>query len=188
MLGRFQWQTTCIMGMSSRSGFGIRQVLSVNSHKGSTTFYTARAQGGRKVAVKALSLQNMAKWDELEAFERESRALRALTHARSANTAIPSFVEVFEEDDRDRTFYLVQVSLRCQHGLIALWVSGSHHCICHWSSRFQVSLQVSLLPIRCRSCPTLLLVVLIRVRIAVRPGSAVSCGEGIVTSHDLATD
>ncbi|KAK9865322.1 hypothetical protein WJX84_007781 [Apatococcus fuscideae] len=87
---------------------GRYEVLSVNSHKGSTTFYTARAQGGRKVAVKALSLQNMAKWDELEAFERESRALRALTHARSANTAIPSFVEVFEEDDRDRTFYLVQ--------------------------------------------------------------------------------
>ena len=83
------------------------QVLGVSGQQGSTTLYTARRSDGRKVSVKALSLQSMANWDELEAFERESRALRSLDHSHSA---IPAFVEVFEEDNQDRTFYLVQVT------------------------------------------------------------------------------
>ncbi|KAK9847214.1 hypothetical protein WJX84_005670 [Apatococcus fuscideae] len=86
---------------------GRYEVLSVSGQQGSTTLYTARGPDGRKVLVKALSLQSMASWDELEAFERESRALRALGSSQSA-LAIPAFVEVFEEDAQDRSFYLVQ--------------------------------------------------------------------------------
>ena len=83
------------------------QVLGVSGQQGSTTLYTARRLDGRKVFIKALSLQSMANWDELEEFERESRALQSLGHS---HPAIPAFVEVFEEDNQDRTFYLVQVT------------------------------------------------------------------------------
>ncbi|KAK9839179.1 hypothetical protein WJX74_011119 [Apatococcus lobatus] len=53
----------------------------------------------------AIPPELMANWDELEAFERESCALRALG---SSQSTIPGFVEVFEEDTQDRSFYLVQ--------------------------------------------------------------------------------
>ncbi len=83
------------------------QVLRTLEQAGSNTTYAAVSPDGKKVSIKALSLQNMANWDELEAFERESRALRALSSSNS--TAVPLFVEVFEEESADRTFYLVQV-------------------------------------------------------------------------------
>ncbi len=82
------------------------QVLSTLDQAGSTTTYAAVGPDGEKVSMKALSLQSMANWDELEAFERESRALRTIS---TNSAAIPRFVEVFEEDDQDRTFYLIQV-------------------------------------------------------------------------------
>lgn len=117
------------------------QVLSVSRQQGSTTVYTARGPDGQKVAVKALSLQSMASWDELEAFERESRALRALSHG---NAAIPAFVEVFEEDNMDRTFYLVQVSCWLEHSATWLTIACSHVCsteaVPHSTGRMQPGL------------------------------------------------
>lgn len=68
----------------------------------------ARDGQGKLVAVKALSLQSMSDWKQLDLFQREAGTLKQLKHP-----GIPQYVADFEVDtDRDRGYFLVQVSLR----------------------------------------------------------------------------
>ena len=57
------------------------------------------------VAVKALSLQSMSDWKQLDLFQREANTLKELKHP-----GIPQYVADFEEDtEKDRGYFLVQV-------------------------------------------------------------------------------
>ena len=59
------------------------------------------------VAVKALSLQSMSDWKQLDLFQREANTLKELQHP-----GIPRYVADFEEDtEKDRGYFLVQASL-----------------------------------------------------------------------------
>ena len=59
------------------------------------------------MAVKALSLQSMSDWKQLDLFQREAATLKQLKHP-----GIPQYVADFEVDtDRDRGYFLVQVML-----------------------------------------------------------------------------
>ena len=65
----------------------------------------AEQPGGGVVALKALSLRTMADWKQLELFQKESDALRNLSHP-----GIPAYKDYFEVDsDGDRGYFLVQV-------------------------------------------------------------------------------
>ncbi len=58
------------------------------------------------MAVKALSLQSMSDWKQLDLFQREANTLKQLQHP-----GIPRYVADFEDDtEKDRGYYLVQVS------------------------------------------------------------------------------
>ncbi len=60
------------------------------------------------MAVKALSLQSMSDWKQLDLFQREANTLKQLQHP-----GIPRYVADFEDDtEKDRGYYLVQVSGR----------------------------------------------------------------------------
>lgn len=77
--------------------------------------FQARDGEGKHVAVKALSLQSMSDWKQLDLFQREANTLKQLQHP-----GIPQYVADFEEDtEKDRGYFLVQASL-LQLG------------ICHW--------------------------------------------------------
>lgn len=66
--------------------------------------YKARNAEGKLVAVKALSLQSMSDWKQLELFQREANTLKQLQHP-----GIPQYVADFEDDtEKDRGYYLVQ--------------------------------------------------------------------------------
>ena len=66
----------------------------------------ARDGEGKLVAVKALSLQSMSDWKQLDLFQREASTLKQLQHP-----GIPQYVADFEEDtEKDRGYFLVQVS------------------------------------------------------------------------------
>lgn len=57
------------------------------------------------MAVKALSLQSMSDWKQLDLFQREANTLKQLQHP-----GIPRYVADFEDDtEQDRGYYLVQV-------------------------------------------------------------------------------
>ena len=59
-----------------------------------------------EVAIKGLGLAGMTNWKQLQLFEREAAALRALNHL-----SIPKYLDYFEDDtDDDKAFFLVQVS------------------------------------------------------------------------------
>ena len=67
----------------------------------------ARDEAGKLVAVKALSLQRMSDWKQLDLFQREANTLKELQHP-----GIPQYVADFEEDtEKDRGYFLVQASL-----------------------------------------------------------------------------
>ncbi|DBA82766.1 hypothetical protein WJX77_011526 [Trebouxia sp. C0004] len=66
--------------------------------------YKASNAEGKLVAVKALSLQSMSDWKQLDLFQREANTLKQLQHP-----GIPRYVADFEDDtDKDRGYYLVQ--------------------------------------------------------------------------------
>ncbi|KAL0037446.1 hypothetical protein WJX79_008515 [Trebouxia sp. C0005] len=66
--------------------------------------YKARNAEGKLVAVKALSLQSMSDWKQLDLFQREANTLKQLQHP-----GIPQYVADFEDDtEKDRGYYLVQ--------------------------------------------------------------------------------
>ncbi|HEY9607991.1 serine/threonine-protein kinase [Allocoleopsis sp.] len=68
------------------------------------TYAAEDVQTGQPVALKALSLHQMADWKVLELFEREARILSVLNHP-----AIPRYLDYFQvEGDRNRAFYIVQ--------------------------------------------------------------------------------
>ena len=68
----------------------------------------AKDAEGKLVAVKALSLQSMSDWKQLDLFHREAATLKQLQHP-----GIPQYVADFEEDtDRDRGYFLVQVCIK----------------------------------------------------------------------------
>jgi hypothetical protein len=68
------------------------------------TWAATRLDGGRRVALKVLSLRGLRDWKSLELFEREAAVLGALDHP-----AIPRFVEAFDEDIAgDRRFVIVE--------------------------------------------------------------------------------
>jgi serine/threonine protein kinase len=73
---RGRYQLTAFLG---RGGFG--------------ESYRAQAEDGTEVTVKVLRLERLDSWKSLELFEREARALAALSHPR-----IPRFVELFVSD------------------------------------------------------------------------------------------
>lgn len=61
---------------------------------------------GKQVAVKALSLQSMSDWKQLDLFQREANTLKQLQHP-----GIPKYVADFEDDtEKDRGYFLVQAS------------------------------------------------------------------------------
>ena len=69
--------------------------------------FQARDGEGNLVAVKALSLQSMSDWKQLDLFQREANTLKQLQHP-----GIPQYVADFEEDtEKDRGYFLVQASL-----------------------------------------------------------------------------
>ena len=91
-------------------------------------FFQARNAEGKLVAVKALSLQSMSDWKQLELFQREANTLKQLQHP-----GIPQYVADFEDDtEQDRGYYLVQVS-GCLAKLVSAnshWLHG-HSCLVH---------------------------------------------------------
>lgn len=77
------------------------------------------ADGGKPVALKALSLRRMQDWKVLDLFERETRVLSQLDHP-----AIPRYLNYFQTDTpQDRCFYLVQ-DLAPGRSLAALVAEG----------------------------------------------------------------
>ena len=86
----------------------------------------ARDAEGKLVAVKALSLQSMSDWKQLDLFQREANTLKQLQHP-----GIPQYVADFEDDtEKDRGYYLVQAS-SCLAKLVS---ANSHWLHCHSSS------------------------------------------------------
>ena len=77
--------------------------------------FAPQAEGpdGTSVAVKALSLQRMTDWKQLELFEREAKTLKSLDHL-----GIPKYIDCLSEDtEKDRGFFRVQViSTTCLRG------------------------------------------------------------------------
>ena len=70
------------------------------------------------MAVKALSLQSMQDWKQLDLFEREAQTLKQLRHP-----GIPQYVADFEDDtDKDRGYFLVQAG-HSPHSVIS-------NCVC----------------------------------------------------------
>ena len=70
----------------------------------SNTYVVEDLTQNRLVALKALSLQHMQDWKDVERLERQARVLSSLNHP-----AIPRYIEYFQCDTRrDRVFYLVQ--------------------------------------------------------------------------------
>ncbi|MFU8805151.1 MAG: protein kinase domain-containing protein [Bradymonadaceae bacterium] len=66
------------------------------------TFLARDGESGEQVAIKELSLQQVADWKAIELFEREAKALRNLDH-----DAVPDYVDAFPDPDGKR-FFLVQ--------------------------------------------------------------------------------
>ena len=69
-----------------------------------TTYEAEDLTNYKRVAVKVVSLRQIADWKVLELFEREANVLKTLNHP-----AIPRYLDSFDTDtDTDRCFYLVQ--------------------------------------------------------------------------------
>jgi eukaryotic-like serine/threonine-protein kinase len=81
------------------------RVVSVLGTGGNATTYKCwDIESEQYVAVKALSLQTMKTWKQLELFEREARVLEQMN-----NPSIPRYLEYFEEDsETDKRFFIVQ--------------------------------------------------------------------------------
>lgn len=81
------------------------RVVSVLGRGGNATTYKCwDTKKELYVAVKALSLQTMKTWKQLELFEREKRALEQIK-----NPSIPRYLEYFEVDsESNKSFYIVQ--------------------------------------------------------------------------------
>lgn len=74
--------------------------------QGSTgiTFAVEDVDTHQQYALKALSLQGIQDWKQLELFEREAKVLSQLDHP-----AIPHYIDYFQTDtEEDRWFYIVQ--------------------------------------------------------------------------------
>lgn len=70
----------------------------------SNTYVAEDFVKNRLIAVKAISLQQMTDWKELELLERQAKVLAGIDHP-----AIPKYLEYFHVDTaRDRRFYLIQ--------------------------------------------------------------------------------
>jgi eukaryotic-like serine/threonine-protein kinase len=68
------------------------------------TYEAIALSTGQAVALKVLSLRQIADWKVLELFEREGKILAQLNHP-----AIPRYLDCFQVDsDEDKMFYLVQ--------------------------------------------------------------------------------
>ncbi len=68
------------------------------------TYLAEDLNNKRKVALKALSLNGLSDWKQVELFEREAKVLKSLNHP-----AIPKYLEYFSVDTPDnRYFYLAQ--------------------------------------------------------------------------------
>ncbi len=69
-----------------------------------TTYAAVDQETGARVAIKVVSLRQVAEWKVLDLFEREARVLATLKHP-----GIPQYVDYFQLDTPDdRRFYLVQ--------------------------------------------------------------------------------
>jgi serine/threonine protein kinase len=81
------------------------QITSVLGQGGAGITYAAiDLHHNHPVALKALSLQRMQDWTQLDRFEREAQMLAKLNHPR-----IPRYLDHFHVDaPNDRTFYIVQ--------------------------------------------------------------------------------
>lgn len=83
---------------------GTYSVVETLGRGSSGVTYKARDGDGKLVAVKALSLQSMSDWKQLELFQREANTLKQLQHP-----GIPQYVADFEDDtEKDRGYFLVQ--------------------------------------------------------------------------------
>ena len=68
------------------------------------TYLAEDLHNKQKVALKALALNRLSDWKQVELFEREARVLQSLAHP-----AIPKYLEYFTVDTADnRCFYLAQ--------------------------------------------------------------------------------
>ncbi len=68
------------------------------------TYLAEDLSHSRQVAIKALTLNGLSDWKQIELFEREATVLQSLKHS-----AIPEYLEYFTADTADnRCFYLVQ--------------------------------------------------------------------------------
>lgn len=86
-----------------------------------TTYESEDLHTGKRVALKALSLQRMNDWKALELFEREARVLSHLNHP-----GIPQYLDYFQVDTSPHPgFYLVQ-ELAEGRSLFSLVQSGWH--------------------------------------------------------------
>lgn len=97
-----------IVNILGRGGIGI-------------TYQAEDLHNGERVALKELSLRQMADWKVLELFEREARVLSYLNHP-----AIPRYLDHFQVDTaNNRYFYLVQALAEGQP--LATLVQGGWH-------------------------------------------------------------
>lgn len=81
------------------------RIVNTLGQGGSGTTYKAEdLQSGQRVALKVLSLRQMADWKAIELFEREARVLAQLNHP-----AIARYLDYFHVDTpQDRSFYIAQ--------------------------------------------------------------------------------
>lgn len=98
------------------------RLLSVLGQGGSGITYAAEdLTTQEQVAVKALSLQGISDWKQLELFEREAQVLSKLDHR-----AISNYIDYFQTDSgQNRWFYIVQ-ELAPGKSLAALIDDGWH--------------------------------------------------------------
>lgn len=98
-----------------------------SKHADSEMAMQAKDADGKLVAVKALSLQSMSDWKQLDLFQREAATLKQLQHP-----GIPQYVADFEEDtERDRGYFLVQVGMlqRCMAHTSTLTCQMHYVCL-----------------------------------------------------------
>ena len=68
------------------------------------TYLAQELESDLKVAIKAICLQQLTDWKQMELFEREAQVLKTLNHPQ-----IPRYIDYFTLDtDTNKTFYLVQ--------------------------------------------------------------------------------
>lgn len=95
-------QTSELTTLGDHGRYSIVKVLGTGGN--ATTYKCWDKETESYVAVKALSLQTMKSWKQLELFEREARVLEQMN-----KPSIPRYLGYFEEDyETDKKFYIVQ--------------------------------------------------------------------------------